>query len=142
MDFLRKKYDSGVLGYVIMPNHIYLIIYFKKLNKLSAWMRDMKKFTSVMIRREIERKNPGDLEKLRIEGKRDQVFKIWEDRFDDVYLADKKLLEVKLEYIHSNPLQEHWSLVVLPEQYPFSSAGFYELSIQPKVDVTDYLEYF
>lgn len=142
MNFLNKKYDSAVLGYVIMPNHIHLIIYFKKLNVLSAWMRDLKKFTSVMIRKEIERMNPGDLEKLRIDGKRDQVFKVWEDRFDDVYLAGKKLLETKLAYIHSNPLQEHWSLVVLPEHYPFSSAGFYELGVQPGVTITDYLDYF
>ncbi|HTH57513.1 MAG TPA: transposase [Cyclobacteriaceae bacterium] len=55
INFLNKKYDSAILGYVIMPNHIHLIIYFKKTNQLSNWMRDLKKFTAVLIRQEIEK---------------------------------------------------------------------------------------
>jgi len=53
------------------------------------------------------------LEKLRVPEKK-QVFKVWQDRFDDVYLVNKKLLETKLDYIHMNPLREHWNLVSAP----------------------------
>ncbi|MBS1489808.1 MAG: transposase [Bacteroidetes bacterium] len=142
INFLNKKYESSTLGYVIMPNHLHLIIYFNKTNQLSNWMRDLKKFTSVMIRQEIDRS--GDLvllEKLRV-PKMKQVFKVWQDRFDDVYLASKKVLEMKLEYIHTNPLQEHWNLVSRPELWHDSSAMFYELSEQPQVVITDYRDYF
>lgn len=31
----------------------------------------------------------------------------------------------KLEYIHNNPLLEKWHLAELPENYRYSSAGFY-----------------
>jgi len=81
------------------------------------------------------------LEKLRVLEKK-QVFKVWQDRFDDVYLANKKLLETKLDYIHTNHLQEHWNLVSKPEDWLHSSAMFYELCRQPIVTVTDYREFF
>jgi putative transposase len=142
INFLNKKYESVALGYVIMPNHIHLIIYFNKTNQLSNWMRDLKKFTSVMIRQEIEKSgNLELLEKLRVIEMK-QVFKVWQDRFDDVYLSSKNVLETKLEYIHTNPLQEHWNLVSRPEFWSDSSALFYELGKQPKVTITDYRDLF
>lgn len=140
--FVNNKYKSSLLGYVIMPNHIHLILYFKEHNKLSEWMRDMKKFTATKIRQTIENSgNTGLLEKLRI-NETGRVFKIWQERFDDVYLEDKRLVETKLDYIHLNPLQEHWNLVELPHEYKYSSAAFYETGTQSGIDVVDYREYF
>jgi putative transposase len=142
INFLNNKHDTATLGYVIMPNHLHLIIYFRQRNQLSNWMRDLKKFTSVMIRQEIE--HSGDLallEKIRTPERR-EVFKVWQDRFDDLYLVSKKVMEQKLEYIHTNPLQAHWNLVTKPEDWIHSSASFYEIGKQPKVVVTDYREYF
>lgn len=141
--FLNDKYKTDVLGYVIMPNHIHLVLYFKKLNQLSNWMRDLKKFTAVMIRKEIENCGWVDmLEKLRLDEPRGQVFKIWQDRFDDLFLESTELLEDKLEYIHMNPLQEHWSLVDRPEKYEYSSARFYDLGVHTTLPVVDYRDYF
>jgi putative transposase len=142
INFLNAKYMTATLGYVIMPNHLHIILYFKKGNQLSNWMRDLKKFTSVMVRQQIEKS--GDLillEKLRV-PERKQVFKVWEDRFDDVYLKSKAVLETRLEYTHTNPMQEHWNLVTRPEAWPYSSAMFYELGKQPWVTVTGYREFF
>jgi putative transposase len=142
INFLNTKYNGVTLGYVIMLNHIHLILYFKKGNQLSNWMRDLKKFTSVMVRQQIEKSGNIDLlERLRVPEKK-QVFKVWQDRFDDVYLANKKLLETKLEYTHTNPMQKHWNLVSKPEDWPYSSAIFYETGKQPLVIVTDYREFF
>lgn len=140
--FVNAKYKSSLLGYVIMPNHIHLILYFKEQNRLSDWMRDMKKFTATKIRQTIENSgNASTLEKLRI-NQTGRVFKIWQARFDDVYLEDKRLLETKLDYIHLNPLQEQWNLVKLPQEYRYSSAVFYETGTQYGTEVVDYREYF
>ncbi|HRK53018.1 MAG TPA: hypothetical protein PK185_03830 [Cyclobacteriaceae bacterium] len=96
-----------------------------------------------MIRKEIEITRQFELlEKLRVQGPKRQVFKIWEDRFDDLFLESTGLLEVKLNYIHLNPLQEHWNLVDRPEKWKYSSASFYELGEQGILPVTDYREYF
>jgi putative transposase len=142
IDFLNEKYKTYILGYVIMPNHIHLILIFPNGNRLSDWMRDLKKFTAVKIRQEIERS--GDfslLECMRVADKK-QVFKIWEDRFDDVMLTGSSLLNTKLDYIHTNPLQEHWNLVTRPEEYEFSSARFYESGEQLNCRVTHFKEFF
>ncbi len=142
INFLNQKYKASVLAYVIMPNHLHLILYFNEGNQLSTWMRDMKKFTSVKIRQYIE--STGDIgliERLRM-PRRDQVFKVWEDRFDDVVLNNSELLVIKMDYIHTNPLQAHWNRTDYPEEWRYSSAGFYVLGKQTPVIVTDYREYF
>lgn len=142
IEFLNSKYEACLLGYVIMPNHIHLILFFSKQNSLSDWMRDLKKYTAVKIRQEIERRGEIELlERLRVPEKK-QVFKIWEDRFDDVILADSRILSTKLDYIHTNPLQEHWGLVSKPEGYAFSSAGFYEYGEQSYCQVTHFKNCF
>ncbi|MEZ4902490.1 MAG: transposase [Spirosomataceae bacterium] len=38
--FVGEKYEADYLGYVLMPNHLHLLIYFKKKNQLSNLMRD------------------------------------------------------------------------------------------------------
>jgi len=92
MTFVCDKYKCSILGYVIMPNHVHFILHFNENNNLSNLMRDFKKYTSVKIRQALETKEPNLLNDLRI-VKEGRVFQIWKDRFDDVYLADKKLLE-------------------------------------------------
>ena len=142
INFLNEKYKTAVLSYVIMPNHLHLILHFNENNELSNWMRDLKKFTAVKIRKHIEHTgNLKLLEQLRL-PRRKQVFKVWEDRFDDVVLNTSKLLLIKLNYIHNNPMQEHWNLVSKPEDWRYSSAAFYELGEETPVIVTDYREYF
>lgn len=141
INFVGLKYKADILGYVIMPNHLHAIVFFKEGNKLSELMRDFKKFTSFKIRKEVEVLQENLLERIRID-KKDRVFQVWQDRFDDVWLKDKSLLETKLEYIHNNPLQEHWSLVKVPEEYEYSSASYYNLGMQKRVVVTDYREFY
>ena len=105
-------------------------------------MRDFKKYTSGEIRRLVELEGRFDLlEKLQYEH-REQKFKLWQDRFDDVFIKSRELVETKLSYIHNNPLQSHWNLATRPELYPHSSASFYELSQQSKIEITHYNEYF
>jgi len=142
LTFVNEKYQAANLGHVLMPNHIHLIIYFRDSNKLSDYMRDFKKFTSTKIRKIVE--ETGSEELLHSLRRRDRrrVFQVWQDRFDDVHLNSKSLLEKKLEYIHLNPLQEHWSLVTQPESYEFSSARFYETGVQTGLKVMDYREFF
>ncbi|MBC7486586.1 MAG: transposase [Cytophagaceae bacterium] len=128
LQFVSEKFHTKILAYVIMPNHIHLILHFTKTNHLSAFMRDFKKFTSVEIKKRLN-KNISP--------------KIWMDRFDDVYIRDKSHLEVKLAYIHHNPLQEKWNLSSTPEKYLFSSASYYYLGEHSsQLKTTHYLDIF
>lgn len=101
-------------------------------------MRDFKKFTAFKIRKQIEdEKKIKLLNKLRFVRK-EQKFKIWQDRFDDVVLYTRKVLEVKLDYIHMNPVKA--GLVDSSEKYLHSSASFYKEGIQPPIEVLNYYE--
>ena len=94
------------------------------------------------IRRLVEMDGRTDLlGKLRYTD-RNQKFKLWQDRFDDLAIRSMKVLENKLQYIHYNPMQEHWNLVSSPELYSYSSAGFYEHGLQNDLEVIHYKEFF
>lgn len=139
--FCCKKYEADILAYVLMPNHIHLIIYFKEANNRIDFMRDFKKFTSIKVRQEVEKIDMELLEKIRI-NKNGQVFKVWQDRYDEVYIENRELLETKLNYIHNNPLQPHWMLCNNIQDYLYSSASYYEKGIQNKIEVKHYLDNF
>ena len=93
-----------------------------------------------MIRKQVERHSPQLLPKMMANSKK-QIFKVWQDRFDEVYLESRSVTEVKLDYIHNNPLQERWQLTDKPEEYVHSSACYYELEKQPVIKVSHYLEF-
>ncbi|OJW73438.1 MAG: hypothetical protein BGO68_02130 [Candidatus Amoebophilus sp. 36-38] len=140
LNFCSNKYQAAILGYVLMPNHIHFILHVPDGAKRIDFMRDFKKFTSIKTRQEIEKYRPGDLENLRYK-KDSQVFKVWQDRFDELYLESRELLHIKLNYIHTNPLQSHWNLSQKPEEYLHSSAMFYEQGIQNTVNLSHYMDF-
>jgi putative transposase len=140
LNFCANKYHADILGYVLMPNHIHLILHLAEGSKRGDLLRDFKKFTSTKIRQEIEKCQPEQLAALRYQ-QNGQVFKVWKDKFNELYLESRELLEVKLGYIHKNPLQSHWNLTNRPEDYLYSSALFYATGIQNKVFVRHYRDF-
>ncbi|MCB0538192.1 MAG: hypothetical protein KDE33_11785 [Bacteroidetes bacterium] len=59
-----------------------------------------------------------------------------------MYIESKELFEQKMDYIHNNPLQEHWKLANEPKLYQYSSALFYEENIQRELIVKHYAYFF
>ncbi len=58
--------------------------------------------------------------------------------FDAKMCDSERMLEQKLEYIHSNPVNGMWNLVGDYADYEYSSAGFYELNKPGRVEITHY----
>ncbi len=56
---------------------------------------------------------------------RDRKYQIWERESLAVKLYTPKVFQQKLDYIHHNPLQSHWALAAIPEEYHYSSARYY-----------------
>ena len=142
LSFLCLKYKVDILAYVIMPNHIHLILYFKEENKLSDYMRDLKKYTSVLMIKNIKEQGQYSLLRTLEIHESGRQYQVWQNRFDDLFLESKWCLEQKLDYIHSNPLQEHWQLVKDETDYQYSSAKYYYLDQETGLDVTHYGKYF
>src|SRR4051812_19737653 len=81
LDFVNRKYKVDLPVYVLMPNHIHLILRFREEVKLSEYMRDFKKFTSGELQRQLVKN--GDIEILSKLKTETGTYKVWKDRFDD-----------------------------------------------------------
>ena len=97
-------------GYVIMPNHLHLIIYYDSINHtLNQIIAEEKRFLAYEIVKRLKKKGKKDLLELlkkgvqsneRAKGKVHQVFRL---SFDAKSLGEKEVEEV-LDYIHRNPV--------------------------------------
>ena len=136
LTFVCKKYVVDIICYVLMPNHIHLIGVFSKPSEVSGFMRDFKKFTAGELRRQLFKDNNIELLKQLKVG--DGKYKIWKDRFDDYALRDVRSAHTKINYIHQNPVRK--GFVEKPEDYFYSSAGFYLNQAVGKIKVTHFID--
>ena len=124
-----------IVGYVIMPNHIHLIIHFPSpgynLNKIIS---TAKRFMTYEIVNRLESStNHKVLQDLRSnltqkEINKGQKHKVFKDSFDAKPIYADKFLFQKLEYTHGNPVNRKWTLAKENVSYEHSSASFYELN--------------
>ena len=129
---IREK-GLAIHGYVIMSNHVHLIISSKGKQSLSAIMRDMKKFSSIKIIQEIignlsESRRDWMLRIFADAGKangNNTHYQFWEQENHPIELhPNSNLFSQKLEYIHQNPVKA--GLVAEAADYLYSSASNYE----------------
>lgn len=125
--FAVQKNWCDIHAFVIMPNHIHLVLSLKKKSKI-AFQRDFLKFVGREIIFYLKAKNKTET-LVSLESKlKDRNYHIWKKRAHWITIPTLRILNQKIEYIHQNPLQEHWNLASYPEEYPWSSAAFYELN--------------
>lgn len=137
--FYNNKYDAHLIAYCLMINHIHFIIYFEKTDVLSKYMCEFKAFSSKQLLKYLQDQHP-ELYKNQVYLHRQQQFKIWENGYDELCLYTRKVCEIKLDYIHNNPVQA--GLVTTPEAYKYSSAAFYYADKDVKSSLLHYKEIF
>jgi len=126
-------------AFVIMPNHLHLIVRIAAEVGLANWIRNWKTFTAKQIVWQYQAEgNEQALAFLSSAVKRPgkQRFKVWEDGYNAKEVFSAGFLEQKIEYVHNNPCQPHWQLAEYPELYPWSSARFYLLD-RPAIILLD-----
>lgn len=141
---LRTSQRMKLFVFVIMPNHIHIIACFSEEHPLYAVIRDFKKFTARQIYRQFSvDANIKVLDVLKKEGEKvKQEYKVWEAGYDARDIFTVEFLQQKMDYIHHNPCQAQWKLVETPEDYMWSTAGFYiseKPSVIPIDDVREFL---
>ncbi|WP_420640671.1 REP-associated tyrosine transposase [Candidatus Leptofilum sp.] len=136
LNFYKFKHQVKLLGYVIMPDHLHLLIWPYGISSISDFMRDFKKFTASRTVRQAEVENRQDLlvtfGKAGIETARAQN-KVWQDSFWDKTIYTEKFLRQKLNYIHRNPIRA--GLVDDIEAYPYSSYRNYVHDDQTLIEI-------
>jgi len=145
-EHLRKE-ACYVTGYVIMPNHLHVLLFptqaEKSLNKLVGEGKRFMAYDIVKKLKEqgkiamLKKLEEGVDENEKKKGKRHQVFRL---SFDARKCFSEKMIEQKLDYIHHNPVSGKWNLVNDFAAYEHSSAGFYETENKGLGEVVDYKE--
>jgi putative transposase len=136
---------AKLYAFVIMPNHLHAIIQCPQDCPLKDWARAFKAGTSRLIVRQyqVEGNQPALDAIQRLVTRPDkQEYKVWEDGYLAKDVMTPAFLGEKLTYTHNNPVQPHWQLADVPEDYVWSSARFYlrdELALIPVHDARELL---
>jgi putative transposase len=130
LKFCQKEKGLKIYAWVIMSNHIHLIIQSEK-NHLSDILRDFKKYTSTQIIRAIENNSKESRKKwLLWLLKKDNKIWFWEEGYHGEEIYSEDFFMTKLKYMHLNPVMA--GIVLKEEEYLNSSCGdFYGTRIGP-----------
>jgi len=122
---IRERYKFLLVGYVVMPNHVHLLISEPPKGTPSLVLKVLKQRVSRDLRRTTRRASAGQLP-LAFSRDEGSLPRFWQPRFYDFNVWSKKKLREKLEYMHANPVTK--KLVTHPKDWPWSSWSFYAKS--------------
>lgn len=128
LDAFRLHHRWKLFAFVIMPNHVHVVVQCDEGNSLAEVMRDLKRdMADRLIRHLKAERNEQGLEYLarKVGPSRHQHYRVWEEGYLAKDVMSPDFLRQKLTYIHENPCQAHWQLAERPEAYLWSSARFY-----------------
>jgi len=109
----RARHLARVYAYVLMPEHVHLLINEPPRILLSQLLKAVKQMTSRKLR-----------------GPRE---KFWQDRYYDRNVHGEKARSEVIRYIHRNPVKH--GLVEKPEDWPWSSFRHYATGIKGTVEI-------
>ncbi len=103
LERLRRRHDFYLFGYVLMPEHVHLLLSEPKHHPLATTLSVLKAETSKLLK-----------------GDRPQF---WQTRYYDFNVLTHRKHVEKLKYMHRNPVTRE--LVERPEDWPWSSFRHY-----------------
>jgi putative transposase len=109
----RARHQARIYAYVLMPEHIHLVINEPPSILLAQFLKALKQTASRKLR-----------------GYRDQF---WQHRYFDSNIHGEAARSDVIRYIHRNPVKR--GLVALPEQYRWSSFNHYRTGTRGVVEI-------
>jgi putative transposase len=117
-----------LFAFVIMPNHVHLILRCLKDYTPGDVIREFKKATASLTLRQFEAEGNQralDFCAAAVKPGQKQQHAVWENEYQAKNVFSPAFLHEKLDYTHHNPVQPHWGFVERAEDYIWSSARFY-----------------
>ncbi len=118
LEKIRERYKFLVVGYVVMPDHVHLLISEPPASTPSVVLKVLKQRVS----RDLRRRAGTGQSRLFLEKDTD-LPRFWQPRFYDFNVYSAKKRREKLEYMHANPVKR--GLVEDPRDWLWSSCLFY-----------------
>lgn len=119
---IRERYGFLLVGYVVMPEHVHLLIGEPKEGTPSTVLQMLKQRVSRKMR-----KNKRGVRKAQrrfiFSQDGDELPRFWQPRFYDFNVYSERKKKEKLEYMHGNPVKRR--LVKRPGEWIWSSFLFY-----------------
>ena len=129
--YCRKEKGMEVFAYCFMPSHVHLI-FRSSSEDPSGLIRDFKGYTARKLIKTIE-ENPQESRKewllwmMERAGKKKSNVKqhqLWQQHNKPIELWSDKVIQQKIDYIHSNPVES--GFVTDPVDWKYSSARNYQ----------------
>ncbi len=98
----RERYRFVVVGYVVMPEHVHLLLSEPEVGTVSTVMQVLKQRTARALLPKRKRRNPRQRSLF---GDEPQRRAFWQARFYDFNVWTTKKRVEKLRYMHRNPVK-------------------------------------
>ena len=119
---VRAQFQFSLVGYVLMPDHVHLLLSEPAEGSVSKVLQVLKQRVSRAMRDKKRRGSPRQLLLSFGDGSApDRRF--WQRRFYDFNVWSHAKKKEKLHYMHGNPVRER--LVEHPKDWPWSNFSFY-----------------
>ena len=121
----REKYSFKLIGYVVMPDHVHMIVNPLEQN-IKIILKQIKGASAHHIIKWLRAEgHEKSLEKLKLDNpkKRAHQYALWLEKFFPVELWSFKFVQQKLQYIHNNPVRA--GLCKHPADWQWSSYRAY-----------------
>lgn len=131
LKYCQEKKGLLLYAWVIMTNHVHLIISSKEEIKQEHIIRDFKKHTSKELLKLIEENKQESrrnwmlwiFKKAGERNSNNKYYQFWRQDNHPIELSTNEMMQQRLDYIHNNPVEE--GIVDEPEHYLYSSARDY-----------------
>ncbi|PYX10066.1 MAG: transposase [Acidobacteria bacterium] len=118
LEDMRRRFELCVYGYVVMPEHVHLLLSEPTGAKLAEAIHYLKLSFAKRLR---SRRSP------------EESGSFWQKRYYDRNVRNYREFTVKLRYLHRNPVKR--GLVVNPEEWKWSSYRHYALREKGIVEI-------
>ena len=124
LDQVRREYGFKLVGYVVMPEHVHLLISEPARGNPSTVLKMLKQRVSQKLRRKARREISAGQQSFQFAPCRMLLPQFWQKRFYDFNVWSLKKRIEKLHYMHMNPVKR--GLVARPDEWIWSSFSFYQ----------------
>jgi putative transposase len=123
IDEIRNSHNLILLGYVVMPEHVHLVVVPPIEAKLGTIIGELKRMSSKRIHDILASQKSPLLEKFHVIRHGVGKFALWQIRCYDHNCRTPESIWEKVNYCHNNPVKR--GLVGGPENWEWSSYRWY-----------------